>query len=317
MGFLFFDIECCDGRHICSFGYVITDDNFRVIEKADLLINPQKPFMPSRVLRMLAYPKSDFRQAPVFAGTYSAIAALFNRKDLTFVGHAVSNDFGFLNFACARYGLPYFNVDFYDSQILYAYVTGEVDKRPSLGAIAEFLELNLEATPHKSDDDALTVMETVKKLCEISGETAAGLLKKYRPCKGFARNGARYVYSTNYARIFKFYIRKFKPAQIIENPALAGKRIAFSPSFEKNMPLKLWTLAEHIISNGAEYCELQPGINYLVWDKSPACYAYKFIKRKPVNILSIDGLCLLLGIGSDITDHFTDNYCPVGTADEF
>lgn len=26
MDFVFFDIECCDGNHMFSFGYVITDD---------------------------------------------------------------------------------------------------------------------------------------------------------------------------------------------------------------------------------------------------------------------------------------------------
>ena len=26
MRYLAFDIECCDGKHICEFGYVITED---------------------------------------------------------------------------------------------------------------------------------------------------------------------------------------------------------------------------------------------------------------------------------------------------
>ena len=28
MNYLYFDIECCDGNHMCSFGYVITNENF-------------------------------------------------------------------------------------------------------------------------------------------------------------------------------------------------------------------------------------------------------------------------------------------------
>lgn len=28
MRYLAFDIECCDGKHICEFGYVITKDKF-------------------------------------------------------------------------------------------------------------------------------------------------------------------------------------------------------------------------------------------------------------------------------------------------
>ena len=37
MNYLYFDIECCDGKHICSFGYVITDENFNILEKKILL----------------------------------------------------------------------------------------------------------------------------------------------------------------------------------------------------------------------------------------------------------------------------------------
>ena len=33
MRYLAFDIECCDGKHICEFGYVITDEKFIVEEK--------------------------------------------------------------------------------------------------------------------------------------------------------------------------------------------------------------------------------------------------------------------------------------------
>lgn len=33
MRYLFFDIECCNGRNICEFGYVITDDKFNILEK--------------------------------------------------------------------------------------------------------------------------------------------------------------------------------------------------------------------------------------------------------------------------------------------
>lgn len=33
MRYLFFDIECCNGRNICEFGYVITNDKFNILEK--------------------------------------------------------------------------------------------------------------------------------------------------------------------------------------------------------------------------------------------------------------------------------------------
>lgn len=46
MKYLFIDIECADGGKgtICSFGYVIADENFNVIKSEDVIINPQGRF---------------------------------------------------------------------------------------------------------------------------------------------------------------------------------------------------------------------------------------------------------------------------------
>ena len=44
MRYLFFDIECCNGRDICEFGYVITDTEFNVLEKKNFTINPENKF---------------------------------------------------------------------------------------------------------------------------------------------------------------------------------------------------------------------------------------------------------------------------------
>ena len=44
MDYLFFDIECSEGKSICSFGYVLTDEFFCIKEKKDILINPQSYF---------------------------------------------------------------------------------------------------------------------------------------------------------------------------------------------------------------------------------------------------------------------------------
>ena len=44
MRYLIFDIECCDGRHICEFGYVITNEKFEVLDKQVITINPEKKF---------------------------------------------------------------------------------------------------------------------------------------------------------------------------------------------------------------------------------------------------------------------------------
>ena len=44
MRYLFFDIECSEGKSMCSFGYVLTDEKFRILEKDDILMNPEAIF---------------------------------------------------------------------------------------------------------------------------------------------------------------------------------------------------------------------------------------------------------------------------------
>ena len=48
MKYLFFDIECSvvskKAAKICAFGYCLTDEKFHILEKEDLLINPQGGF---------------------------------------------------------------------------------------------------------------------------------------------------------------------------------------------------------------------------------------------------------------------------------
>ena len=47
MDYLFFDIEASEGKSICSFGYVLTDDELNIKEKNDILINPKSVFCTS------------------------------------------------------------------------------------------------------------------------------------------------------------------------------------------------------------------------------------------------------------------------------
>ena len=72
MKYLFFDIECADGGKatICSFGYVITDMDFNILDHDDILMNPEGRFyLTGRAGRPdvnLAYPIEHFKNAPNF-----------------------------------------------------------------------------------------------------------------------------------------------------------------------------------------------------------------------------------------------------------
>ena len=72
MNYLFFDIECAgvfkNMAKICAFGYCLTDENFHIIEKEDLLINPQGHFHLTDLHLLLQYRPQRFvpQEIPLF-----------------------------------------------------------------------------------------------------------------------------------------------------------------------------------------------------------------------------------------------------------
>ena len=107
MRYLFFDIECCDGKNICEFGYVITDNKFNILEKKDIIINPENKFnltgrSNSKDLH-LCYPESIYYKSNKFPYFYEKIKKLIEYPDQLIVGHAISNDAKYLKIACQRY----------------------------------------------------------------------------------------------------------------------------------------------------------------------------------------------------------------------
>lgn len=85
MNFLFFDIECANsyGKHfsICSFGYCITTENFKIIKKEDIVINPESKFEKRLLTKNsdcpLAYPEEFFKQQPNFDFYYKKSQTYF------------------------------------------------------------------------------------------------------------------------------------------------------------------------------------------------------------------------------------------------
>ena len=174
MRYLFFDIECADGGQgsICSFGYVITDTDFHVLEKRDIVINPDARFhLAGRSKRpdlVLAYTKEEFRKEPKFPHFYEEIRAMLEAEDQVVVGHSVRDDVNFLCKACRRYALPSFTFSFRDSQRMYADYVGTKDQI-SLDNACEAFDIEKPHDVHKSDDDAFATMQLVQALCRETG----------------------------------------------------------------------------------------------------------------------------------------------------
>ncbi len=183
--YLFFDIECAgvykDVAKICAFGYCLTDEYFHVLEKRDLLMNPQGRFhLTDRKGEngiVLPYKYEDFKKYPTFLEYADKITALLQDKDTLVFGHAVMNDVKYLHLESKRFSLPSFAFDFFDTQFLYMHRVGDFARQFGLGAIVKDLQIDFVA--HRAVDDAYATMKIAETLCRVENVTLPALIAKY------------------------------------------------------------------------------------------------------------------------------------------
>ena len=194
MKYLFFDIECAgvfkNVAKICAFGYCLTDEQFHILEKEDLLINPQGGFhltdRKGTQGLVLPYKYADFKNYPTFPQRAEKIYALLQDEDTLVLGHAVMNDVKYLNLESKRFSLPSFNFSFTDTQFLYMNKIKDFSRQFGLGVIAQ--ELGVEFLPHRAVDDAYATMKVAQAMCEAEGLTLSALLEKYEMRLGKIEN---------------------------------------------------------------------------------------------------------------------------------
>lgn len=186
MKYLFFDIECAsvfkNTAKICAFGYCLTDENFNILEKEDILINPQGGFhltdRKGTQGLVLPYAYEDFKNYPTFPEVAPRIYALLEDENSLVAGHATMNDVKYLNLESKRFSLPSFQFDFADTQFVYMNRIGVFNRQFGLGAIADALGVRF--TPHRAADDAYATMRIAEAMCREENLTLRELLKKYR-----------------------------------------------------------------------------------------------------------------------------------------
>ena len=143
MKYLFFDIECSvvskNAAKICAFGYCLTDEKFNILEKEDLLINPQGGFhltdRKGTQGLVLPYEYASFKKYPTFLERAEKIYGLLQDPDTLVVGHATMNDVKYLNLESNRFQLPSFAFSFADTQFLYMNSIGEFSRFVGMTAL--------------------------------------------------------------------------------------------------------------------------------------------------------------------------------------
>lgn len=185
MKYLFFDIECAgvfkNVAKICAFGYCLVDEQFHILEKEDLLINPKGHFhltdRKGEQGLVLPYKYDEFKNYPTFIERAEKIYALLQDKDTLVVGHAVMNDVKYLNLESKRFSLPSFAFNFADTQFVYMNKIGDFSRQFGLETIASALGVTF--TPHRAVDDAYATMKIAEAMCADERLTFCQLLQKY------------------------------------------------------------------------------------------------------------------------------------------
>lgn len=183
MNYLFFDIECCNGKDICSFGYVLTDEEFNIIKKEDIVINPNKNFnltdKKGNARITLAYSEDCFFKAQDFTYHYEYLKSILEDEKVIIVGHGVNNDINFLQIACLRYKLPFISFKVYNTQNLSKKID-IINNIKALNKIIKILEINVDGLfEHKSCDDAEMTMLVVKEICKRKECNVKDLIETY------------------------------------------------------------------------------------------------------------------------------------------
>lgn len=284
MKLVFFDIECA-GVHktyakICVFGYVVCDENFNILEKEDILINPRGRFeLTDRKGEKgitLPYEYSEFKKQPSFPAVYERIKNLLEDKNSYVFGHAVLNDVKYLNLETRRFKLPSFNFRFNDSQLIFMTYKNDFSHQFGLESIAE--NLGVEFTPHRAADDAYATMRIVEAMCKVNNCNFEELLKLYKITSGKIENynitrpqsGGFRQYNKqkniekekrSRARIKfnNYYLKK----RFLKGGKLGGATFTFSRAIEDDIAVSL-ALVDKIYAKGGRYTQQVEACTYFV-----------------------------------------------------
>ncbi|HIZ10339.1 MAG TPA: hypothetical protein H9726_07615 [Candidatus Borkfalkia avicola] len=296
MEYVFFDIECAcvykNVAKICVFGYCVADENFNIIKKEDILINPNGKFhLTDRGGDgiVLPYDYEDFKKYPDFKKFYPRIRELLEGEDKTVFGHAAINDVKYLNLETKRYRLPSFRFRFADTQVLYMAMTETFDRQAGLESLTQIFEIDY--TPHCAADDAYATMRIAQEMCEKENCTLPELLEKYGIRFGRIEN---YQFSNCSSRRRSDYLKEKsrlkrergeKRAKFNDfvygyrvrpqSDEFRGRRFSFSRSIEEELPLAK-RLVKEIVRRGGKYSLKLSGCNTFVeeeGDESVRCEA--------------------------------------------
>lgn len=154
---------------MCSFGYVICDESFSILEKEDIVMDPEDKFdyylfkKDSKI--NLAYSKEYYYMQSPFIEYASKIKKILTDAYDGIFGFSVKNDLKYVYQTYQRYNYESFEVKAYDvREIVKAY------NKTKKGLLQTALTLDRDNSKrlqaHSSEDDAHLTLNVLKAVCD-------------------------------------------------------------------------------------------------------------------------------------------------------
>lgn len=171
MKYLFFDQEFASQKDgiskICEFGYVVTDEKFTIIEKDNIIINPNiyRFEWDYRVLRTILTRRiKEYEESDTFDKHYNKICELIKSADYVF-GHSLDGDAKALNGECKRYNFSSIDFVFYDVKLFYKSFRN-TKRDVSVANIMADLNVQGDEKEHDAGADAYNTMLELKAMLD-------------------------------------------------------------------------------------------------------------------------------------------------------
>ena len=295
MNYLFFDIECSDGTHMCSFGYVLVNKEFNIIKKEDIVLNPEWRFQLARYGArpnvQLSYTEDYFKRQPPFPAFYQAIKSLLTAPNTVVLGHSIASDINYLLIACNRYNLPTIYFDAFDTQKLYAAQDGQ-EHNKALESIVKELDLDIgDLTLHRSCDDAELALRVVKAIAAKNNTTVAHIVKSNPQSIAKTEVLDQAFKQKQFALALKKLLAPLPNDQV-------KPTVCLSDTLLKNNLTQKFELVKNILACGYGYANSLSQCNYYVPGQEPskqdASFAYHSAQNAKIKKISLQKLQAML-----------------------
>lgn len=283
MNYLFFDLEMVGScNYICEFGYVVTNENFEIIETDNLIINPKisKYYWNKFVVdKILTRSISEYESSYDFKYYYPKIISLLKQAD-RIIGHTTSSDVIALNGELERYEYQPYDFKFYDIKELYKKYKN-IHRNISLDEMTNELDIKgKDQNIHDAKADAtntmlclkqmllklnITLDEIIKEETSFNDETNDFVIKSLYEHEIRRENEEKFLLSvsdgTNFLdsehrhnrTMFSIFIKNVKPKKKKGTNKLKGKKVSISSFYTKNHYRQLLNLIQIILNEGGTF----------------------------------------------------------------